>query len=254
MKFSEALLIVKEFFLEVLGFLIPGLIFVFILSVTLNDKILNEVSVKIDGSYQAPLLILIAYVLGYIIYGASEFRDSIFSGKIYYGWCVLKWYKKHQPDKDWSLQSFEAFQDNLYKKIKEGEAWKLSNQLLRVHLKNFDYQINERVRDVRNLLMSYISESDNTKIYTFTFRADLCRHLSTVFIFYVILGGVLFFSARLKPLLACNQNSCILTFCFILVIFTIFLGKTRRRFYSIAIRVPFSMFTAYLTKAKQDEE
>lgn len=254
MKFSEALLIVKEFFLEVLGFLIPGLVCLFLPLPFLKFETQVTLFSILDEEYHAYAVLLSSYIMGYVVYGASEWKEKFFSTK-----------NRAEPKTEvkktsiWSKMKYKfyhSYQHDLESQIKSSVAWDIADQLFKERLGSYGYQTPKDYRSLRNLGMSYISEADNAKIYTFTFRADLCRHLCTVFQFYILLGVVIIFCRSLRDYTVFNQISYILRVWIILVIFAYFLKKTRRRFFSIAQRIPFSIFVATATKenAQEDEE
>lgn len=252
MKFSEAIIVIKEFFLEVLGFIIPGIVCLSIPIFILNNELTSQIFSLVDKEHYTYTILLISYITGYIIYGASEYKDLIFSWKWIENWKILSWLKTTLHNL--KITSFKSYQNNLEEKIQHSDSKKIADKILQNNLKDYDYTSVDSARTLRNLVMSYISEANNAKIYTFTFRADLCRHLSTVFLFYLILAIPLLCFNDLQEYTIFNQNKYIFVFCIALILFMIFLGKTRRRFYSIAHRIPFSIFIATVTKKTSDEK
>lgn len=250
MKFSEALLIIKEFFLEVLGFLIPGLIMLILPVFILKGHAQDGIFSIFDEKYHLYIVILFAYVLGYTIYGASEMLESVKwdreKGKLQFflGYCFFSSYKLKLEESIGTSTNFKT-------------AKKKLAEIGGIEGHNSDI----KVRQVRNLAMSFISKAEKSGIYTFTFRSDLCRHLSTVLKCYIsvtiilmILNLIPSISKALDDYLILNKIWFFIVLIAFFSIFILFLEKTRRRFYSIAHRIPYSMFIATIKNIRPKEE
>ncbi len=158
-KLVEAL---KEFFLEILGYLIPGLMLIICVYISLQDKTKHYLS-------QSPLindllLIVFGYVFGYVLYGIAHTRDNIMRK-------IIKRIKRNNK------------LDEIEQKISEMQVFKTSlgilKKMLNIEFSSGSNDIKKTVRDVRSLVMSFIPGSDK-KIYTFMFRSELCNHLGIV--------------------------------------------------------------------------
>jgi hypothetical protein len=237
MKFSDALLVVKEFFLEFLGFLIPGIIGIFLPFFFLNENSQVKIITYFKEEYHLALILLFGYALGYVIYGASLLRDR---------WGRLKAKEGTFFHKIPRFESFLTFQEKLFNNIKNSYEFRTSIELLKQKIDTPKFSIPDEPRSVRNLVMSYIPESD-TKIYTFTFRADLCKHLALVSIIVAFFGVISVILKYFNLTFLLKNDYTNFVFYLILIIFAHFLGETRRRFYGIAQRLAFPIFIAKLT-------
>jgi hypothetical protein len=216
MKLESFISVLKEFFLEILGFLIPGYLFllIFICYGTINYNFLPDLILFFNDKPEVTLLL--AYIMGYVIYPCHKIGDRF---------------------RDWLSSKYNKFANvtefPISKSIDESKELIIAKNKL-TSIINEDFS-NCTYREIRNLAMSYIPE-ESSKIYTFMFRAELCKNISSVLFwtctpliiyhcFYVECGKFLF----LIPL--------IILICYLLQI-------TRYRFLSIAYRIPFSMFIA----------
>lgn len=72
MKIDDAIAAIKEFFLELVGFLLPGITLLLLSYLFLK----NEFKAEIDGflvkENSSTIVLIISYILGYVLYGISE--------------------------------------------------------------------------------------------------------------------------------------------------------------------------------------
>lgn len=199
------------------------------------------------------MIIIFSYVLGYVIYGASELLDS-------FGIKTEKIKSKNLKNLIKLLPSFKKQKSNLELEIQGSSPFEMAKaSLITNKIIKDDRKI--QVREVRNLAMSYLSKSEKSDIYTFTFRSDLCRHLATVFWFYILLSFaliVLYLNPSSKvffvKILVFKRIWSFIPLILLLLILIFFLGKTRKRFFSISHRIPFSMFLAKINNQSKTEE
>ncbi|MBI3235149.1 MAG: hypothetical protein HYZ42_14130 [Bacteroidetes bacterium] len=227
MKPSEIIEAIKEFFLDIIGYLIPGTVALSLVLLcvpgTNFDDLLTKVKVEPTIIY-----LIISYCLGYVVYGVAIVRDKWMD--------KIKWIetpKKVSENVKNSLQYKIAvetlkslwIQSNLIAKDKED-------------IEKFG------MTETRGAVMAYIPEVD-TKIYTFMFRSELCNHLNVLFLLIFIFG--------MTSLLINHIFSCILllkvdrgyiVFYSIALIVSFFLHKTRMRFLRITYNIPFTIFIA----------
>jgi hypothetical protein len=134
--------------------------------------------------------------------------------------------------------------------VSKRQAFDYSKELLTQSLasKNLTNKLNiASVRDLRNLVMSFIPESDQ-KIYTFTFRSDLANHTGNISLLIGSLG-LLFTFFKQIPLLIFKTDTAHIILYVCLLIAYLFLRETRNRFYSISVGLPFSIFTSKSIKS-----
>lgn len=229
MKPTEIIEALKEFFLDILGYLIPG-IFAFSLIISSFDIDLKSYLLKAE--IDTPLVyIIISYCLGYVVYGLAMLRDQF----------IEKWLKKVETPNKISAKVKGSVQ---YKISVEALKSLWSKSSLIAPDKQDDVETFD-MREVRSAVMAYIPEMD-TKIYTFMFRSELCNHLNMLLLAYVILGLI----AKLTiHLFSCYpgiewipDGNLIVFFCAFLV--SILLHKARMRFLSITYKIPFTIFIA----------
>lgn len=208
----------KEFIWDIIGYLLPGSYLLILLSICIDEKffLIPTIGTK-DYDFYPFIFIVISYLLGYVAYGVGCFKEKILGKRSY-------------------VKSIEE-------KISKRQAFEYSKELLSKGLKakKITDKLNDAtVRDVRNLVMGFIPESDH-KIYTFTFRSDLANHTGNISVITGFLG-IMFSIFHITPLFKSDVNHVILYI--ILIIAYIFLRETRNRFYHISVGLPFSIYTS----------
>ncbi|TDO29228.1 hypothetical protein [Sediminibacterium goheungense] len=235
MKTSDIIDAIKVFFLDFLGYLLPGLYAIFLLTYIINPSIqFNFESIPFIKGNEQFVIFLFAYLSGYVIY-SIDFSDYI-TKKVKLLGIKTPLQIEAEISGQLEFQECKSVINRLWKD-QSGSPILTTAQLT-----------NLNVRNLRNIVMSYIPESD-TKVYTFMFRSDLCKHLSS---FSLLLG--------LFGLLSCLYTSFLNWFSFfntglynvfiycILIIGSLLLMKTRSRFLSIAYKIPFSIFLSKFYK------
>jgi hypothetical protein len=241
MKFSEAILVIKEFFLDLLGYLIPGLI-TFILLFLFLEKNHKDYLLELFNNipYSGQAIIIISYVTGYVIYGITISKDK-FIGLIN---IQTNWLSKKLNLKN----LFKIIEPkDIVERIVNSKEFNLSHEYLS---KRLNQKLPKEISFMRSIAMSFVPEVD-TKIYRFTFRAELSSNTNTIFLIFSILGILSFIQLRLgyNPLLKTSIYYFISYI--ILFIFAYSLHNTRIRFLQIAKII---IFTIYIAKHIQDEE
>ena len=210
----------KEFIWDIIGYLLPGSYVLILLSVCVNKEYFVSPSLGTNTKDLYPFIFLvISYLIGHVVYGFGCLKE--------------KWLRKYSYVK--------TIEDNVSKR----QAFDYSKELLTQALaaKNLTNKLSvASVRDVRNLVMSFIPESDQ-KIYTFTFRSDLANHTGNISIFVGSLG-LLFSIFKCIPMQIFKTDSTHILLYVCLVVAYIFLRETRNRFYAISIGLPFSIYTS----------
>lgn len=200
---------IKEFIWDIVGYIIPGACALILLQVVFSINLPSD-----KGHF---LFIISSYIIGHIIYGMNVFYYESRKGT--------------------------SYRDTNELAVKERQEYAISLQKLNKKLdENFDTESNIRV--IRSLIMSYIPESD-TKIYTFTFRAELSNSCSTVLLIFGIIGLMCSFVANFcleSTTFFKNFSYHWVIFYTILIINSKFLKYTRNKFYKMSMSLPFSIF------------
>lgn len=219
MNLSNAILILKDFFLEVLGFFLPGFSLLFLLKISLTNFQLLDLPGEEGNELNGFMIFFLAYVLGYIIYGLGLLIDKIF--------------------KCWS------FKNGVFDEIRNSSTFHQA----RISLKKIEPEIEsipEEPRPLRNILMSYAPEAD-VKIYTFMFRSDLCFHIG-ILLFIVGVCGLIASLLSQDVFITNHENITLYIF---MIASACFLQLARKRFFSIAHRLIYPIFIAKVHKIKE---
>jgi len=229
MNLSDALKNLKEFFLEFLGYFLPGFTFIFLLCILFKEDVIHSFyqSIQNSGIDTNFAFVFLSYILGYIIYGINIYTNELIEN-------IGKWLpflKKH----------IGISKNEIIKKIMESFEYNATKEI--VNNKFGKDSIDLGFSGYRNYAMSVIGGDKVQTIYTFMFRADLCSHLMII---CRIIGSLGLISSLLF-LFNCENdyinNSKGHTILFITLIFvSFFLKKTSTRFLSIALRICFPMF------------
>lgn len=234
MKFEDAILTIKTFFLELLGFLIPGFFLLCLLTLCLSSNLQTNLTNLIKVDYSNYIVLVISYITGYFLYGLFELKKVIFSflGK---------------PAFLANLGIFVAQKVDfkLADEISKSTEFKISYNLLIKHLNVSESDLpRANYRTIRSIMMSYLPEIDN-KIYTFMFRADLSKNIATSLQLVGMLGIISTMYGKWSQHDAPFQNDYyFIALYLIFVMIALPLNKTYERFYGIAMRIIFSLFIA----------
>ncbi|MDB5122387.1 MAG: hypothetical protein JWP94_516 [Mucilaginibacter sp.] len=216
----------KEFIWDVIGYFIPGMYVIILLSVIVQPKyfIHTELIDKKDPAINF-VVVIIAYILGYLIYGLGEWKE--------------KW------------RGPKSFMEVIQAKIPNSNSYKLASELLQTKISatNATMQVSTMTaKDVRNLAMSYAPDADK-KVYTFMFRSDLARHIANSSIIIGILAVLLQAAHWIHPQLQVVKGEIVYLVLYVFLICSFFiLNYTRDRFYRIAMNIPFSILISNLAK------
>jgi hypothetical protein len=216
----------KEFIWDVIGYFIPGMYVIILLSVIVEPKyfIHTELIDKKDPAINF-VLVIIAYILGYLIYGLGEWKEK--------------------------SQGKNSFMEKIQANMPNSNTYKLASELLqnKISTTNATMQVSSMsAKDVRNLAMSYAPDADK-KVYTFMFRSDLARHIANSSIIIGILGVLLQAAHWIYPQFQVVKGEIgyLVVYIFLICSFFIF-NYTRDRFYRIAMNIPFSILISNLAK------
>ena len=240
MNFADALKTVKEFFLEFLGFFLPGFIFLLIVGITLtpefvNEKMSNTLVANFDRTY---LLIFVSYIIGYMVYGMDLVREHINKYASESFPKIGQWFKRF-----FNIVSRRDIENQ----IEASPEYKITKELVNSTLSKDPDNWDLRFNGYRNFAMSDISQSEVNVIHTFMFRYDLCSNLSLVTLvcsFSGIILTVVDLSIKNLEFKAVNTSWAALFMYFVLLISSYFLEVTSKRFLAISLKVAFPMFLA----------
>jgi len=224
----------KEFIWDIIGYLVPGAFLLILINFLVSTENLVENKFLFDWNvFQNSLIILLAYVFGYIIY-------SITSYKIYIQDKLIEFILNHfkiEPQSGSFVKYINHFagkrHSNLWThEFKKSELYKAVISKLKNEIPNIELM---KVNEVRNILMTK-NDKQSQVIYTFMFRSSIFDHISTTFIIVLFLLGIQeIFSLNI---LKTGVPYSYVYFAMILVI--PLLGNSKRFFFPKAIRVPFS--------------
>jgi hypothetical protein len=212
----------KELLWDIIGYLIPGSYLLILLSVCINERLFLSSKINIPESELSTFaFVIVAYLLGHVVYGFSFFKE------------------KRRGVKSYTKKIEESIMN------KKSIVW--SKQILKSKFEKLNISEDfsqTSVRDLRNIVMSFIPESDQ-KIYTFTFRADISNNTANISLIVGVFGLVFsFIQLIFSEFLFFNLGTEYYLLYSLLIIVSFFLKETRNRFYAISIGVPFSIFTA----------
>jgi hypothetical protein len=209
----------KEFVWDIIGYFIPGLYFLLILSVCIDPKYFYQSNLLEATSKElSPVLYFLAYILGYIIYGYSELKERKMGNHSY-----MKQKEKEAKGRKTYTSALEV----------------LKSKQLPAGMTTIDF---DSLREVRNIMMSLSPEADQ-KIYTFMFRSELSRHIGNV---SVTLGALGLLHSLMKHWFV--QLDIFKTGSHFWILYMALSGsyfllrETRNRFYAIALSLPFSIY------------
>jgi Flp pilus assembly protein TadB len=216
----------KEFIWDVIGYFIPGIYLIILLSVIVEPTyfIHTELIDKKDPAINF-VVVVIAYILGYLIYGFGEWKE-----------------KRRGP---------KSFMEKIQANMPNSISYKLAAELLQVKISATTATIQVSTmtaKEVRNLAMSYAPDADK-KVYTFMFRSDLARHIANTSLVVGLVATVLQIAHWIHPPLQVVKGDevYVALYAFLICCFYI-LNYTRDRFYRIAMNIPFSILISTLAK------
>ncbi|KAB1065609.1 hypothetical protein [Salibacter halophilus] len=214
----------KQFFWDIIGYLLPGFIFLIGLMFFLADSyFVPPLSIGSNKDLLPFIVIAMSYILGYFIYSVSLLKDRVLF-KVKSKWHISR--------------SYESFKKNS------------------VYLKSLDkveeeYGVKKNdldLRGYRSLIMSAHPKIDHLT-YTFMFRSDIFNHLNTISLMFLFSSafGVLLNLCGIK-FFQYSEVHIVLLLVMLLALYPLKLG--RWRFYSMSMRIPFSV---YIAKSKGKE-
>lgn len=213
----------KEFVWDIIGYFIPGLFLLIIVSICINPVYFYHSELLLPSDKEiSPIVYFLAYILGYVIYGFSEWKEHLLGKKSY----------THLEEEAVSTEKTYLSCLQIFK------AMPLPKGLTTA----IDFG---SFREARNFFMSLSPEADQ-KVYTFMFRSELSRHIGNVSLVLGVTGLIFSFLKwifpNLPPLFYSGGHFWLLYI--LLLISYILLRVTRNRFYGVALVIPFSIYLA----------
>ena len=217
----------KDFFWDIIGYFLPGLYLLLLLSTCIvperfySSEILNS-----KPDLYVFVFVVLSYILGYLIYGVGILKDKALRKR--------------------------STTERVEKETQNNAEFRLSKEMIQKYFQERDMTTkiddNIKTRKLRNLVMPFVPEVDN-KTYTFMFRSDLCKHIGNVSLILGVLGllnKLINYLFGAVPVFKVDTNMIVL---YVLLVLSYFLFRaTRKYFYSIAIKIPFSAFITWKEK------
>lgn len=210
---------IKEFFFDIVGYLIPGFIILTLINLVYGIYLPFEID--------SLVALILSYILGYIVYSISLFK-AIFI-------------------KNWPKIFLATSREEIEKKLLSLDTVVLAKEYINSKVNKNEKKL-ENFRSLRNVAMSKSPDSDK-KIYTFMFRAELFDQLHTISILSLITSIVLLILSFWGIHSQYELFDYLMIGIFILLIMT--LRKGWQRFFEIAMSLPFSL---YLTNQSHKNE
>lgn len=218
----------KEFIWEIIGFLIPGFLFLLIL----NFVLLQEISVDnkflfswniFNNTY---IIIVLAYALGFVIYCISDFKVCL------QDYIIEKLYSIRLND------NFFTKMHSKYWEIEFENSATLKSAKERLERDNITHVSDMEINELRNIFISRNPDMERT-VYTFMFRSTFFNQISTIMLSIIILAILQFILEHFNILFIKLDSQYILFYILFLFILKP-LGDAKRKFNSISNRIPFS--------------
>jgi len=243
MKISDAILAIKEFFLEVLGFLLPGFTLLILIYLFLKPEYQMTINSFLEKESSSWIIIVVSYLSGYFLYGIGAIKETDEPKRLIN---LLKFVRFIHPG-----QLDQEIEKEFKKKLTYHECKKIIKQIFGFSEERIE---NMRMKEMRSIAMSYIPEADK-KIYNFMFRADLSEkvvYALKIMTFLGILSYFLICIPHFNPVFKTTKVTW--AYYLMLLIPTYFLRKTQRRFYGIALRLVFPIFIAKMNPVSEQSE
>ena len=255
MKLADIILAIREFFLEFLGYLLPGTIFLLLFGYFLEDQAQTSLIANFPETNRLYLFLAIAYVLGYALYGISILKDKVIK---YYNKLAMKVEHLFLPPAKFPKRDKPPFPRWLFRhlriedkiqvvmKIRHTREYQITVDILKKHIdfpsdKMFSEKKAGEFAFVRNLALSFIPESD-IKVATFVLRSELANFTSTSLL---LIGscGIVNSLIPANPL-KLNGDPFYLYLYMLLLIAAYLLHITYMRFLKISKKIVFPIFIA----------
>lgn len=261
MNLATIIAAVREFFLEFLGYLLPGAAFLLLIYFFIPDEIFASyasTSHSLLGSYQVYIFLIMSYLSGYMLYGISKIKASLSYAYNRLIKTIQKVRHKEEPLPKHIKRAYRKCmvtdKFRIDREIIQSEEFEMTCQILRNILdipegEHFPKNQQSKFYIIRNLAISYIPEAD-LKIATFTFRSELAEHVSAMTLFVGLIGLV---CTLVPPEIAIFHHSPpYLVLYLLLLVAAYLLHQTHIRMLRISKKIVFPIFIAKYYRSKQE--
>mgnify|MGYP001333878552 CR=1 FL=1 len=267
MDITKTLEGIEKFFLEILGYFLPGLTVLLGLYAFIDNK---YVSFSYNmNELNSWIFIALSYIVGYLIHGIALFRDDFYEKVIIksLNWVGQKILSIEECKHYLVITRFKNIITYISNKqsdrkkvntdIPQNPTYLLSQSILKQlfdsKISTYKFDSNQfTLNDLRNISMSYVPQSDH-KVYTFMFRSDLSGQVGLISLILGLWGILACISSQLwNNTLLLKTQDYFLNYYILMVLLSYLFHKTRIRFYRIAMCIPFSMFVATYCKLGND--
>ncbi|WP_412987674.1 hypothetical protein [Pontimicrobium sp. IMCC45349] len=238
---GEIIQSLKEFVWDIIGYLIPGFALLIVFNFITPTNIAVEDNFLFDWNiFDSFLIIVISYLLGFVVYGITIFKirnqDLIISE-------IEKRFENRIQENKKFKKRFNKYIGSKHsrfwqRKFKDSSTVKSARSFL---TDNGYKDVNKmQLNEMRNILMSRNPEMDE-KVYTFMFRSSVFDHLSTILMIVCIAALIQIILSLFGSEFFFIKTGGTYNFLYSLFVFIIpLLGNSKRIFYSISQRIPFS--------------
>lgn len=249
MKASDLVESLKHFFFDVIGFLIPGFVTLYLLSIFVASFYFQNIKsiFHLNNDWNTFIILIFSYITGYIIYSIAALRDVL--AEVFRIGLIIDVYENRKIHKIYKLFNFFKIELplDLYENISKTYEYKTSLFILKNIQKVEERGVLDKfgslnVQQARSIVISYVPDAQS-QIYNFMFRSEICNFLSASFIFISLLGlisGITFYLSNGNLIFILKPDYQVLYI--LLFLCSVFFHKTRIRFLKIALSIPFSIF------------
>jgi hypothetical protein len=229
MDLAKSLEEIGKFFNEVLGYLLPGLLLLFLIYFFLDPTEICKYDLFLE--INAWFILFSGYIMGYVVYGISHVFNTIFKTCYYF-------------KLDEKIIILNICKIDEYKRAKD----KIVELIPNLNLEKLDFH------SIRNYSMAYVPEVDQ-KIYTFMFRADLFKHMKDTFLI-VSIWGILAYLSKLffNNTILFDVSGYNILLVLLLLLLTYPLNEGKKRFLTIAYKIQFNIFLAKAYPIKNENK
>ena len=240
-NYGDIIQSLKEFVWDIIGYLIPGFTFLILFNLVAQPNIGVKNHFFFDWEvFSFYLIIVISYILGFVVYSLTIFKiknQDYFISKLesfFSGWRSKKESNELFFNKYISSKHSKHWQIN----FKKSSTVRSAKQYLKE--RNFVGVDEMKLNEMRNILMSKNPEMDE-KVYTFMFRSSVFDHLSTILILLCFSAFIqIIYNFFFDDIQFIKTESTFIGLYIVFLILIPLLGNSKRMFYSISQRIPFS--------------
>lgn len=226
MNASQIILAIKEFIWDIIGFLIPGYLFLLCCEIFILGFDFSIIEFQNDSLTSFSIVIL-SFVLGHMLHGVNIILNKI-------------------------LTPVFGSSNNIVKDLSNGSTFKTAKIIFEEELRNKGVSTSEmdiNFKQIRNHAMSKFPEIDN-KVYTFMFRSVIANHMISISLIFGFIGLISECSEFFFGYSWFEGGIGYLAIYFVLIIMVIPFHKTRSEFYKRALSLPLYYYIAKYEQKK----